>query len=108
MKDLTYEETIELEANVKIKKEADQIYSDFLKYCMLSPGTFKDKKFKIWSDSHNATYLAVTESGFEYQCRFLHETYNLAVSPAAIFSAMKSKYRGVEHFVSWIEGLKKF
>lgn len=94
---MTYEETKELEENVKIKKRADEIYNNLIDNIKLSIKDFDKGKFKIWSDSHNAKYIAIENGEMIYQCRFLHESYNIAINPSSIFKALKEKYRGVEH-----------
>ena len=95
---MDYKETIELEENVKLKNQADKIYSDFLKNVKLSPKNYKgDGKFLHWADSHNATYFVLNGDTFTYVCNFLHEKYQLDVTPSSIFSALKNKYRGVDH-----------
>jgi hypothetical protein len=106
MEDLTYEQTVELEANVAIKNKADKIYRDFLQNICLSPSKYKDGKFLFTADEHNATYFKITDKGdFQYQCRFLHESYDVTVTPSAIFSAIKNKNRGVEHLASAVSKL---
>ena len=95
---MTYLETIELEENIKIKNEADIIYQNFLKNVKLEPKNYKgDGKFLFKSDEHNQTYFTIINDKFVYQCRFLHETYDVLVTPSGIFDALKEKYRGVEH-----------
>ena len=95
--ELTYEQAIEMEENIRLKNKAEEIYNNFIKNVKLDLSTFNDGKFRIWYDSHNAKYLEISDNKFIYQCRFLHETYNVEVTPSAIFSALKDKYRGVEH-----------
>ena len=95
--ELTYEQVIEMEENIRLKNKAEEIYNNFMKNVKLDLSTFKDGRFRLWCDSHNAKYLEVSGDKLIYQCRFLHETYNVAVTPSAIFSALKNKYRGVEH-----------
>jgi hypothetical protein len=95
---MTYEETTELEKNVEIKNEADKLYEDFKKYVTLDAGTFFNGRFTIWKDSNNATYLAVSGNTLIFQCRFLHETYNIVITPSGLFDCIKSKYRGMAHF----------
>lgn len=98
MSELTYEQTIELQDNIKIKDQANKIYADFLKNIKLEPKKYKGEgRFLYWSDQHNQTYISLVEDKFILQCRFLHESYNLEITPPAIFNALKNKYRGVEH-----------
>lgn len=96
---MNYQETVELEKNVKIKNDADEIYRQFLKNIKLSPAKFdkERRRYEIWSDSNNAIYVSENEGVFYFHCRFLHETYDLKVTPESIFSEIKSKYRGVDH-----------
>jgi hypothetical protein len=106
---MNYEETIELEKNVKIKNEADALYKKFNKFVALSAGKFdhENDRFTINKDQNNATYLSIKGGSFIYQCRFLHETYNCIVTPSSIFGYVKNNYRGLAHFKSWIESLER-
>lgn len=98
---MTYEETIELEENVKLKNEADKIYQDFIKNVKLDAGSYKGNgKFRFTYDQYNATYFEFNNDSIKYICDFLHEHYTVIVSPQGIFNALKSKYRGVEHLKS--------
>ena len=68
---MTYEETIELEENVKLKSEAEEIYKKFLKNVTFSPDKYKgDGKFRHWADSHNSTYFVLDDDAFIYVCNF--------------------------------------
>lgn len=101
MGSLSYEQTIELELNIKIKNEADIIYQKFLKNVKLNPKNYKENgKFLFWSDEHNATYFTIKNDNFYFECRFLHETYDVLVTPSGIFDALKKEYRGVNHLSS--------
>ncbi len=95
--ELTYEQVIEMEENIRLKNKAEEIHTNFMKNVKLDLTTFKDGRFRIWHDSLNAIYLRIDGDKFVYECRFIHETYNVEVTPSAIFSALKNKYRGVEH-----------
>ena len=99
---MTYEETAELEQNVKIKNEADKIYSDFKSNVNLKVKNHKgDGKFLHWSDSHNATYFILNKSGtFTFRGEYLHNTYILDVTPGDIFSAIKNDSRSLGHLRS--------
>lgn len=107
MDDLNYEQTVELERNVSIKNRADALYADFCRYFSVKVKDFKEFRFEVWSDSHNATYLKVDSDGFIFQCRFLHETYDVRVTPSALFGYIKSGYRGLGHFESEVSKAKK-
>ena len=101
METMTYEQTIELEQNIKLKNEADALYSKFLKNVKLEPSQYKGNgKFIFWYDEHNATYFQIRDDKFFFICAFLHENYTVEVTPSGIFTALKSKYRGVDHFAS--------
>jgi hypothetical protein len=106
MINLTLEQTIELEKAVEIKKKAIGLYEDFLKYFKIDINNFKDGVFIIWSDSSNKTQIAIVGSNLVYQCRFLHETYNVEISPDGIFEKIKEKYRGIDHLESEISRFK--
>lgn len=98
---MTYEETIELEKNIVIKNIADEIYKNFLKNVKLDVGKHKGGgKFVHWSDSHNQTYFILDGDDFTFVCNFLHENYSIKVNPTSIFTAIKQKYRGVDHLKS--------
>lgn len=95
---MTYEETIELEQNVKIKNRADDLYSKFNKNIKLEAKGYKGNGlFLYWSDEHNATYIKVDSSGFTVQYRFLHESYDVPVNPSSLFNLIKKDYTGVKH-----------
>ena len=95
---MTYEETVELEKNVKIKDEAEKICRDFRDNVVLRVKDYEGEgRFKIWSDSHNAVYVQVAGKDLEFQGRFLHNTYDLIVNPASVFSAIKNDSRVIEH-----------
>ena len=106
---MTYEETVELEKNVIIKNDADALYKKFKKYVKLDVSKFEHgrNRFIIDKDSNNATYLAICDDAFTYQCRFLHETYNMTVTPSQIFHCIQNKYQGLGHFRAWVEGLDR-
>ena len=98
---MTYEETIELEENIKIKNKANEIYANFLKNIKLGVSQYKGAgRFVLWADSHNATYVTLKDDVFWLNCRFLHETYDMEITPSSIFSKLKSKSRVVEHLES--------
>ena len=95
---MDYEETIELQKNIKIKDEAEKICQAFKNNIQLKAKDYLGEgKFKIWSDSHNAIYVVAGKDSFEFQCRFLHETYNVTVTPECVFKGIKDKYRGIDH-----------
>lgn len=99
-RELSYEETIELEKNISVKNEAEKIYSDFLKNIKLSPANYKKGQFLFWSDQYNEIYFTLMDEEFVFQCRFLHESYDVKVTPSGIFDALKRNYKGVEHLRS--------
>jgi len=101
MENLTYDQTIELEENIKIKKQAESIYKNFLSNIKLLPSTLqKDGSFMYWHDQHNQIYISIYEGHFVWKCRFLHETYDVNITPSGIFAAIKAKNRGVNHLES--------
>ena len=98
---MTYEETIELEKNVKIKNRAEAIYNKFISNVNLSVEKHKGNgRFLFWADEHNSTYFRADGDHFVFECRFLHETYNVEVTPSGIFMAIKNDHRGVLHLES--------
>lgn len=100
MEELTYEQTIELEENIKLKNQADKIYADFVKHVKLDMGRYKNGRFTIWADSHNVIYIKLNGETFTFICEFLHENYQVDITPAGIFRALKNKSRGVDHLES--------
>lgn len=106
---MTYEETMELEENVKIKNKADDIYKRFNKFVVLYADKFdhENNRFTISKDSNNATYLSIGGVCFTYQCRFLHENYNCDITPSAIFGYIKKDCRGFVHLEAMIRGFEK-
>jgi hypothetical protein len=106
METLNYEATIELEANIKIKNQAETIYQDFLNNVKLDVKKYKKNgAFEHWSDSHNATYFYIKDEKFYYECKFLHEHYVVEVTPSGIFDAIKKSYRGVSHLESAVRAV---
>lgn len=107
--DLSFEQTIELEKNIKIKNEAVKLYNQFLKNYKMAICDYipKDKRTKIWSDDHNATYIYMGNEEFVFQCRFLHERYDVPITPQGIFERIKNNYRGISHFKSFIDSITK-
>lgn len=99
---MDYEETVEIEHNVKIKNEAEKICSDFKKNMQLKISNYKGKgQFEIWSDCHNAAFVVVHDDCFELQCRFLHESYNIKVTPSIVFNGIKNKDMVIDHLRSY-------
>ena len=73
---MTYEETVELEKNVKVKDEADRIYKEFMAKANLKPASYSNGKFKVWSDCHNAEYIKINSAGnFVYIGDYLNNKY---------------------------------
>lgn len=98
---MTYEETKQLEENVKITKEAEETYKKFLKNIKLKPENYiGNGKFLHWKDKYNATYFIVEDNFFIYECKFLHESYTIKITPSDLFDYIKNKYRGYEHLKS--------
>lgn len=98
---MTYEETKELEANIKIKNEAEETYNKFFNNIKLDPKAYKGEgRFVFWKDEHNAIYIRLKDDYFIFECRFLHESYNVIVTPDNLFWCIKNNYRGYEHLKS--------
>lgn len=103
-KEMTYEQTIELEKNIKIKEEADELYDGFLKKVKLKASQYKGNgRFLIWSDQHNSSFTTIKDEGFVVEYRFLNNSYDFLVSPSAIFTYIKEEYRGFNHFRSLVK-----
>jgi hypothetical protein len=95
---MTYEETVELAKNVKIKNEADILYKKFMSEATLKPESYSNGKFKVWSDCHNAEYIKINSAGnFVYIGDYLNNKYEIEITPSSIFSKLKSGCRGVGH-----------
>lgn len=100
---MTYEETIELEENIKLKNEANDIYKMFLQNIKLEPKKYKGEgRFVLSQDNHNTTYITLKNENFVLECRFLHETYVVVITPSSIFSGLKNKYRGIDHLKAYV------
>lgn len=100
----TYEQTVELEENIKIKNKADKIYSDFQANVKLEVKNYKGEgRFKHWSDSNNSTSFVLKNDVFTFRDDYLHNTYILDVTPSAIFSALKSKEHNIQRSVQHLE-----
>lgn len=109
MNGLSYEETIELEKNIKIKNEADAVFADFMRSFTLNVSSYNSKRgmFEIWNDSNNAAYIELKDGVFYYRARFLHESYDVTIKPSSLFEYIKGEYRGYGHFKSAVESAKK-
>lgn len=95
---MDYNETVELEKNIKLKAEAEKICRDFRNNVILKVKNYQGKgRFILWKDSHNKIYVDVDGNDPVFRCRFLHETYDVIVNPSSVFSGLKSDYRGVQH-----------
>jgi hypothetical protein len=100
MDEMTYEQTVELERNIKIKNKAREIVEGFKNKVQLNLKSRKGLQFTLWSDEHNATYLNISEEGMTFVCDFLHEYYCVGVNESCVFAGIKSRYRGIEHLAS--------
>ena len=106
---MNFDETVELEKNIKIKDEASEIYQNFKGNIKLKAADYTGcGRFRVWSDSHNSTYIVITDSGFKAEFRFLHESYDVEITPKELFEKIKAKYRGIDHLKALIykEGMK--
>lgn len=104
MNELSYEQVIELEQNIKLKNKADEIYEKFKRNIKLDVSKYSGEgRFIIASDSHNTTYIRLKNDEFVLECRFLHETYDVTITPQCIFNALKVNYRGVGHLESYVK-----
>lgn len=97
---MTYEETIELELNVKIKNKAQEIYKGFVDNTSLSLKDYKNGRFKLWCDSNNAKYLDLKSSDPVLILDYINNNHRITVTPSSIFSAIKSMDRFVTHLAS--------
>lgn len=107
LEELSLEMTEELERAIEIKKQVEQLCRDFKNYFKLDAGTFKKGRFNVWSDSDNATFISVSGDDLIFQCRFLHESYDVLIKPSALFEMMRDKYKGIEHFKSAVSMMKR-
>lgn len=100
-KEAGYHQIVELQENIRLKREADKIYSDFITNVKLDPSKYKgDGKFLFWNDSHNEMYFQLKKDEVVFICDFLHEHYVVTVTPEGIFNALKAKCRGVQHLAT--------
>ena len=100
---MDYEEVIELEANIKLKNRAEEIYKDFKDNIKLDVSTYKGKgRFLFWSDGNNEKYFTIQEDCIYFDCNFLHERYGVEVTVSAIFYALKNKSRVIDHLESTV------
>lgn len=97
MEEMTYEQVVALERNIKIKNKAKEIVAGFKKNVALDLTKKNGYKFEIWSDQHNAIYCEVSEKCVTFICDFLHEHYSVDVTESSVFSGISSGYRGIEH-----------
>lgn len=104
---MNYEETANLEENIKIKNEANDLYRRFVKFVKLSVARRDKNEFEDWADAHNRAFYRVNENSVSFHCRFLHETYNLTITPSSLFESIKSNDRGLLHFKSSVDNHEK-
>lgn len=97
---MTYEQTVELERNVKIKDKAKEIVDGFKKRVTLHLNKRNGLRFTLWSDSHNATYLDISEDHMRFVCDFLHEKYSIRVDESSVFDGISNGDRVVNHLAS--------
>ena len=101
---MDYNETIELEKNIKLKNKADKIYSDFMENVTLKTKSYcKNGRFIVWRDSHNTKYIRLENDVFYFECRFLHESYDMEITPPSIFNHLKNDYRGIDHLMAHLQ-----
>lgn len=104
---MTFKETVELEAHIKIKKRAIEIMDRYKNVTLKAAEYQNDGKFLVWSDSHNAKFFQFKADKVVFQCRFLHESYDVEVSNSGVFNAIKEGNRGLEHFESFLNQFNK-
>lgn len=98
---MTYEEVKSVDANIKIKNDADIIYQNFLNNVKFEVKNYKGTgRFLFWDDGNNQTYFKITNDTFYYECDFLHEKYCVEVTPSGIFRALVNDNKGVDHLIS--------
>ena len=98
---MNYTETVELEKNIKIKDQAENLCRDFKQNVVLHMENYLGSgRFVLWSDSHNKIYVDTLGDYPVFRCRFLHEEYDVVVSPESVFSGIKAGYRGIDHLRS--------
>jgi len=103
--EMTFEQTKELEENIKIKDRAIKICEDFKNNIVLLARNYKgESAFTIWSDSHNEKYVIAHEKNFEFICAFLHENYAVMITPEAIFNSIKSGSPVIGHLEVIVRG----
>lgn len=100
MEKMTYEQTVELERNIKIKNKAKEIVAGFLENVKLNLQTKKGLRFRTWSDSNNAEYVDISEDGIYWCADYLHQKYYLMIDESSIFDAILREYRGIEYLAS--------
>lgn len=103
--ELTYEQVVELEDNIKLKNKAKKIMNDFYDNVKLNIKDYQGEgRFRFWHDQHNDIYIDLKDDKFYFRCRFLHESYDVEITFNGIFQALKNKNRGVEHLESNVVG----
>lgn len=101
---MTYEETVELEKNIKLKNEADSLYQKFLKGAKLEVSKFiGNNTFIIWKDSHNRELIKIEDDKFFFICEFLHENYKIEITPSGLFNAIQKDDRGIAHLKVYLQ-----
>jgi len=85
---MDYQETIELERNIKIKNKAQEIVQGFKKTVKLDLTTKKGNRFTIWADSHNANYVEIEEEEIIFIGDYLSQNMSIPISYSSIFNAI--------------------
>lgn len=98
---MNYQETVELEKNIKIKNKAQEIVKGFKKNVVLNLCEKDGLRFKIWSDSHNAVYVDINEKYIICVCEFLHESYSVPINESSVFTGIVENYRGINHVAGY-------
>lgn len=100
IENMTYEQTCELERNIKIKNKAKEIVAGFKDNVTLNLNTKNGLRFTIWSDSHNAIYLEISNEKMFFICDFLNENYAITVDESCVFSGIASGNNVIGHLAS--------
>lgn len=100
MDNMTYEQTCQLERNIKIKNKAKEIVKGFKEKVVLNLKTKKGLRFTIRSDSHNATYVEIDEKKIVFICDFLHENYYIIVDKSHVFDCIQRGDRVINHLAA--------
>lgn len=95
---MNYDRALEAEHFIELSNKSKKLFSLTSKTIKLELKNYKgNNRFELWSDSYNTISLEVRRDHCVFQCRFLHESYDVILTPKGIYNAMRDENRGIDH-----------